>query len=93
MSTGKSLLGLFAGVAAGAALGILLAPDKGSSTRKKISEKGNEYVGDLENKFNKLVDNVTTKFDAARKESARMAENGKAKMDDTLAEANTYLNK
>lgn len=91
MSTGKALLGLLAGVAAGAALGILLAPDKGSSTRKKISKKGDDYVGELEGKFNKLIDNVTTKFDAMRKESARMAANGKSKMEDTVSEAKTYL--
>ena len=39
MKTEKILLGLIAGVAAGALLGILLAPDKGSETRKKILKK------------------------------------------------------
>ena len=36
MSTGKVLLGVLAGAAAGALLGVLLAPHKGSVTRKKI---------------------------------------------------------
>jgi gas vesicle protein len=44
MKTGKVVLGLLAGVAAGAILGILFAPDKGSNTRKKIVDKGEGYA-------------------------------------------------
>jgi YtxH-like protein len=41
-NTSKILLGFIAGAAIGGALGILLAPDKGSETRRKIVEKGSE---------------------------------------------------
>jgi YtxH-like protein len=44
-NTSKILLGFIAGAAIGGALGILLAPDKGSETRRKIVEKGSE-LGD-----------------------------------------------
>jgi len=65
MSNGKILLGVLAGVAAGAILGILFAPDKGSETRKKIVQKGEEYADDLKEKLNTLVSDVTDKFEAA----------------------------
>ena len=50
MKQGKVLLGVLAGLAAGAVLGILLAPDKGSETRKKILSKGEELADDLKEK-------------------------------------------
>jgi gas vesicle protein len=44
-----------AGFTAGALIAILFAPDKGSETRKKIVNKGEEYVGDLKDKVNGLL--------------------------------------
>ena len=61
MSSGKVLLGLLAGVAAGALLGILFAPAKGSDTRKKISKKGEDYADALKEKFNEFIDSISEK--------------------------------
>jgi len=47
MNSGKVLLGVLAGLAAGALLGVLFAPEKGSDTRKKISKKGEDYADSL----------------------------------------------
>ena len=52
MTTGKAMLGILAGMATGAALGMLFAPDKGENTRKKIIKKGE----DLSNALNKKID-------------------------------------
>jgi gas vesicle protein len=72
-STSKILLGFIAGAAIGGALGILLAPDKGSETRRRISEKGSE-IGDsiadfgesVKEKFNDVVDGVKGSFNRTK---------------------------
>ena len=43
-TTGKFLFGFIAGAIAGTAIGLLLAPEKGESTRKLISEMIEEYA-------------------------------------------------
>jgi gas vesicle protein len=74
MSTGKVLLGVLAGIAAGAIAGVLLAPDKGSVTRKKIIKKGDDYTDELKNTFNEFIEGVTHKLEQAKDEASKMAE-------------------
>ncbi|MBN9384433.1 MAG: YtxH domain-containing protein [Chitinophagaceae bacterium] len=69
MSTSKVLIGFLAGAVVGGVLGILLAPDKGTETRRKIMEKGSDIgdsivdLGDtIKNKFNDMVDGVKENF-------------------------------
>ncbi len=65
MTTGKALLGVLAGIAAGAAIGILFAPEKGSDTRNKITKKGKDLTDALTNKldqkFDELISTVSGK--------------------------------
>ena len=79
MSTGKVLLGVLAGVAAGALIGILFAPEKGTETRKKIVEKGEDYVDGLKEKVNTLIDEVGKKMDGMH---------AKAKVEEVKTSAN-----
>ncbi|MBK6619553.1 MAG: YtxH domain-containing protein [Saprospirales bacterium] len=76
MSLGNVLLGIVAGIAVGATLGVLFAPDKGSNTRKKITEKGNELAGDLEQKFSELIESITSRLESLQEEAIRLVENG-----------------
>lgn len=52
-TSGKILAAVAAGIAAGAVLGILFAPDKGSETRRKISEEGKKFTDTVKDKFSK----------------------------------------
>jgi gas vesicle protein len=52
-TSGKILAAVAAGIAAGAVLGILFAPDKGSETRRKMNEKGKKFAEDVKDKFSK----------------------------------------
>ena len=63
MNSSKIVLGILGGVAAGALLGVLFAPEKGSKTRKKIVNKSNDIVDDLKNKFEDLYEDVTDKYE------------------------------
>lgn len=72
METKKAVLGVLAGLAAGAAIGILFAPDKGSNTRKRITRKGEEFAEELnkkiDDKFDSLADVILGKTRPGKKE-------------------------
>jgi len=59
MNTGKVLLGLIAGFAAGASLGIILAPAKGSETRKIFTRKRDEASDPLIETFIEFLNSVS----------------------------------
>lgn len=74
MSAKKVLLGVLAGAATGALAGILLAPEKGSRTRKKILKKSEDYSDAVMKKFNKLLEEITGKFDKVMEDVSQYTE-------------------
>ena len=81
MKSGKVFLGILAGLSAGALLGILFAPDKGCNTRKMILNKGEDYTDALKEKFNDLVDVISSKYDKTRDEAEDWVGQGKEKFE------------
>ncbi|MEI2747489.1 MAG: YtxH domain-containing protein [Ferruginibacter sp.] len=79
MSSSKLLTGILVGAAAGAVLGILFAPDKGSETRKKIKEKGKDLGDAIRNRFGELEEAIADKYDNIRSEANELMEKGKDK--------------
>ncbi|HEX8269860.1 MAG TPA: YtxH domain-containing protein [Flavobacterium sp.] len=65
MNSRKVMLGTVVGLLAGAAIGILLAPDKGSATRRNITTKGGDFLGNFKNRYNSIIDTLTSKLDEA----------------------------
>jgi gas vesicle protein len=72
MESGKTALGILLGIGAGALLGVLFAPAKGSKTRKRIMDKGQNYADELKGKFDGLYEEVSEKYDALLDEAKTM---------------------
>jgi gas vesicle protein len=92
MSTGKVLIGVLAGVAAGALIGVLFAPDKGTVTRKKISKTGVDTIDDLKDKFDELLNSLSEKFEAAKEEASNLCEKGRNKAEEIKKDIKAEMN-
>jgi gas vesicle protein len=86
MSASKMLTGVVAGVAIGALLGVLFAPAKGSSTRKKIFRMKEDSADSLREEFDEFIDELKDKYDLVRKGGSDVAEKGKVKAEEVKRE-------
>lgn len=57
--SGKIFAGFFLGMAAGVAAGLLLAPDSGENTRKKIANKAGTWADDASERLSSSIDRAT----------------------------------
>jgi gas vesicle protein len=92
MSSGKLVLGVLAGIAAGALIGVLFAPEKGSRTRKNIVRKGEDCIDDIQEKFNELFQTVTNKIECASQCADEIVSSGKKKYEEAKSEIKNDIN-
>ncbi|HRD06626.1 MAG: YtxH domain-containing protein [Saprospiraceae bacterium] len=69
MKTRDVVLGVLGGLAVGMVAGILLAPDKGSETRKKLVNQGKDLKNDIKGSFDKWSDTVAESVDHLKAEA------------------------
>ena len=80
MKPDKIILGVLGGVAVGALLGVLFAPEKGDKTRRKIMNKSNDYADELRDKLDTLLGSITQKYEKIWSEGENLFGQGEAKL-------------
>lgn len=81
-----NVLGIVAGLATGAILGVLFAPEKGSKTRKKIKNKTSKLKNDLKDEFDSFLDTASKKYNSVVDKGEAILE--KEKIKDTINSKN-----
>lgn len=89
MKTDKVILGVLGGLAAGAIMGILFAPDKGKSTRKKIKDASDDYADELKEKFDSALQTISKKYDTLKQEGQGLYNEGKSTFEKAKKEVET----
>jgi gas vesicle protein len=91
MSNKKLIMGILAGAAIGAIAGVLLAPDKGANTRKKISDKGKDFKDSFRKYYEQVEDTLVDAADKAKSKGERLADKATKKINDLTEEAKDQL--
>lgn len=91
MKNTKAVLGFVAGAAVGALIGVLLAPDKGSNTRKKISGKAEDMTDSLKSSYDEFVAKLKKAYTTSKEDAEEMSEKVKAQVNTLKAEAKANL--
>jgi gas vesicle protein len=77
---GDNLVVLVVGLAIGALAGVLLAPDKGENTRKKIADSTKDLMEDASKKAAELKEEISKKATEIQKDLEKQAEISKTKI-------------
>lgn len=77
MKSGKTIFTILTSAATAAIAGILFAPQKGSTTRKKLSKQSRKIADTASDTFKTSLDNITKQFKTMHREAEEGVEKGK----------------
>ncbi len=80
MSNTKTTLGFIAGISIGAIAGILLVPDSGAATRKKITDAATDLADTVVNSLSGLLNKAVDATDEVKDEATHLAAQGEQKI-------------
>lgn len=87
----KTLLAFLTGVATGAILGILYAPDKGENTRNQLTFKLNKYREQLQKLIADLLDGQDLPESLAKTESKKVVNEAREKAERLLSDVENLM--
>jgi gas vesicle protein len=91
MKADKIILGVLGGVAVGALLGVMFAPEKGDKTRRKIMDKSNDYAEELKDKLDTLLGTISNKYEKIWQEGETLIAEGKSKLYDAKSDGEALI--
>jgi len=91
MSTSNILVAFLAGAAVGAVAGILLAPDTGTNTRKKIFNKAGDLANSVKNSVGSFIDGAKETYAGVKEDGEEFVDKTKAKLGSTKNEMKNAL--
>jgi gas vesicle protein len=81
MKNSDIVVGVLSGLAVGALLGVLFAPDKGSNTRRKIAQKGTDIKDNLKGNFSDFIASIEDQYANFTSDAEEVIEEGKSKLE------------
>jgi gas vesicle protein len=89
-TTSKIIVATLAGVTTGIVLGLLFAPDKGSETRRKISDKYTDLSDQVKNKISDLMHTVKEEYNVAKDKASDLAKKVSGQTPSMRGEPDSY---
>jgi gas vesicle protein len=90
-SSSKTLVAFLAGVATGAVIGILYAPDKGEVTRDRLSYRLSKYREQLEQLIADLIDGQELPDSLAKTEGKKVVDEARDKAERLLEDVDRLM--